>query len=241
MLLAGVVALALTGGLTVVAFVKAFGIGFLGQPRSSGAREAHEVPRSMQAGMLMLAVPCVVLGVAPGLATRALSHAIATAQSGGSPVKSGIGLALSHLHGMIEPMFLLALFVVIVAFIRTASTWRRAPARHVIAWRGGASQPTPRMQYTATSFAEPMQRVFADVLRPEIDLEVTHEVESRFYEQSLSYESQVDDAVERLAYLPALRTFTRAGESARRLQNGSIHRYLAFGLVALVIVLVVLA
>ncbi len=34
-LLAGVAALALTGGLTAAAFVKAFGIGFLGQPRSS--------------------------------------------------------------------------------------------------------------------------------------------------------------------------------------------------------------
>ncbi len=241
-LLAGVVALALTGGLTAVALVKAFGIGFLGQPRSSGASEAREVPWSMHAGMLMLAMPCVALGVAPGLVVTALDRVVATVETGGgSLVKPGIGLALTHLHGMIEPMFLLALFAGIVAFTRTVSSWRRAPARHVEAWRGGASQPTSRMQYTATSYAEPLQRVFVDVLRPEVDLEVTHAVESRYYEQSLSYESQVDDAVERLAYLPALRRITRAGESARRLQNGSIHRYLAFGLVALIIVLVVLA
>jgi len=36
-LLAGVAALALTGGLTAAAFVKAAGIGFLGQPRTPGA------------------------------------------------------------------------------------------------------------------------------------------------------------------------------------------------------------
>ena len=65
-LLAGVAALALTGGLTAAAFVKAFGIGFLGQPRTPGAAAAGEAAPSMLAGTALLAVPCVVLGVIPG-------------------------------------------------------------------------------------------------------------------------------------------------------------------------------
>ena len=40
--------------------------------------------------------------------------------------------------------------------------------------------PTARMQYTATSFAEPLQRVFDDVLAPEANVDVTAHAESRY-------------------------------------------------------------
>ncbi|HEY5105042.1 MAG TPA: proton-conducting transporter membrane subunit [Acidimicrobiales bacterium] len=242
-LLVGVVALALTGGLTAVAFVKAIGIGFLGQARSTGAASAHEVPRAMQIGMGILCIPCVVLGVAPGLVIPLVSRAAnaGTANVASRSLESGIGLTLDHVRGAIEPMLLLAGFLLFVALISGVKSLLRRPARKVGAWRGGGGQPTARMQYTATSYAEPLQRVFSDVLRPEIDVEVTHAVESHYYEQSLSYEIRVDDAVERLAYQPVIRTLTRVGLAARRLQNGSVHRYLAFGFIALLIVLVVLA
>lgn len=242
-LLVGVVALALTGGLTAAAFVKVIGVGFLGQPRTPGATSAREVSGAMHLGMAMLGVPCVVLGVVPGLVIPLLSRAAQTGLSKTvpSPIETGVSLTLARLHGSIEPMLLLAGFTVVVAATLAWQSARRRPARQVEAWRGGGDQPTARMQYTATSFAEPLQRVFADVLRPEIDVEVTHAVESQYYEQSLSYESRVDDAVERLAYQPVIRGFTRAGLAARKVQNGSIHRYLAFGFVALLIVLVVLA
>lgn len=241
-LLMGVVSLALTGGLTAVAFVKVIGIGFLGQPRSPSAASAHEVSRTMLLGMGLLCLPCVVLGVAPGVVIPLLNRAAQTGVSThpSRPIGTGIGLTLNHFRGAIAPMLLLAGFVVIVAFIRTVQSTLR-PARKTGAWRGGGAGPSARMQYTATSYAEPLQRVFADVLRPETDVEVTHAVESQYYEQSLTYESRVDDAVERLAYRPAIRAFTRVGLAARRVQNGSVHRYLAFGFIALLIILVVLA
>ena len=243
LLLASVVALALTGGLTAVAFVKVLGIGFLGQARTPGAAAANEVPRSMLVGMGLLSVASFALGVAPGLIIPMLSRASLTGTSGRVPrsVASGVGLTLRSLHGAIDPMMLVGAFVVIVVFISRVHSWRRKPARGVAAWRGGGEQPTSRMQYTATSYAEPLQRVFADVLRPEIDVEVTHVVESNYYEQALSYESRVDDAVERLGYQPVIRTITHFGIVARRIQNGSVHRYLAFGFVALLVILVALA
>ncbi|HEV3188355.1 MAG TPA: proton-conducting transporter membrane subunit [Acidimicrobiales bacterium] len=242
-LLVGVVALALTGGLTAVAFVKVIGIGFLGQARSPGAASAREVPRAMHIGMAILCVPCVVLGVVPGLVIPLVSRAanVGSARVVPRSVEGGVGLTLDHLNGAIEPAMLLVGFMLFVALVMGVKAMLRRPARRVAAWRGGGDPLTARMQYTATSYAEPLQRVFADVLRPETDVEVTHAVESQYYEQSLSYESRVDDAVERLAYQPVVRTFTRVGVAARRLQNGCVHRYLAFGFVALLIVLVVLA
>jgi len=94
------------------------------------------------------------------------------------------------------------------------------------------------MQYTATSFAEPLVRVFDDVLAPSHDLDVSHTAESRYYVESAAFHTSLDDAFERRAYRPAAEGLSRWGELARRVPNGSVHRYLAFGLVALVIVLV---
>jgi len=241
-MLLGVIALALTGGLTAVAFVKAFGIGFLGQPRSAGARDAHEVAPSMKVAMAWLVVPSVVLGVVPGVVVPLLDHATSTAlgSSLASPLERGTGLVVARLGGAIEPAAVLVGVVGVMALVwlfNQSLAQRRA--RRVEAWGCGRDQATARMQYTATSFAEPLQRVFADVLRPQSDVEVTHVAESRYYEQSLMYENRVVDVLEARGYRPIIAVALRVGRGARALQNGSIHRYLAFGFVALVLILVV--
>lgn len=241
-MLLGVIALALTGGLTAVAFVKVFGIGFLGQSRSSGAAIAHEVSKSMVLAMGWLVIPSVVIGVVPGLFVPLLDRAASSGLGAAvtSPLNRGTGLVVARLSGAIEPAVLLAglVAVMLLVWVLNQSVAQRR-ARRVDAWGCGRDLQTPRMQYTATSFAEPLQRVFADVLRPQSDVEVTHVAESRYYEQSLMYENRIVDVLEARGYRPIIAVALRVGRLARRLQNGSIHRYLAFGFVALLVILVV--
>jgi hypothetical protein len=120
---------------------------------------------------------------------------------------------------------------------------RRSRVRHTVrdipAWGCGRTVQTARMEYTATSFAEPLQRVFDDVLHPEIDLDVDHRTESRHYVEAIRYRRQTRDAFEQRLYLPLLRVMQAWGDRARRVQNGSIHRYLTFSLITLIVVLVV--
>ena len=243
-ILVSVIALALTGGLTAIAFVKAFGIAFLGQPRTIAAAEAKEVAPSMRFAMLVLCVPSLVLGVAPGVVIPLLNRASETGLgfTPASPLTRGTGLVLSSWQGSMEPLLLLSAVVIAsLGLWALLSLTARGGTRQVAPWSSGRDLLTPRMQYTATSFAEPLQRVFVDVLRPDSDLDVTHESESRYYEQHLAYLNRVDDTIERSVYHPIIRNFRRAGTAALRLQNGSIHRYLAFGFAALLIVLVALA
>ena len=240
-LLAGVAALALTGGLTAAAFVKAFGIGFLGQPRTPSAEAAAEVTPAMVAGMALLAVPCLVLGAVPGAIVPLLVKASGTALGGTppAPVRAGTGLAIAGSTDVIQPALLtaalIAALVLAWALVRARA---RAGARRAEAWACGRELQTARMQYTATSFAEPLQRVFEDVLRPDRDLDVSHLAESQYFEDAIAYSSRIDDAIERHWYRPLIGLVSRWGEVARRAQNGSMHRYLAYGLVALVVVLV---
>ena len=247
--LVGVGALALTSGLTVVAFVKATGVGFLGRARSNEAANAHEVPRVMQLGAGLLAMLCVLLGLVPMIVLGALDRAAhsATRTSVSSPVHGWSALHLRGLHGVIAPILLAGGLVLAIAL---ASAWRRsahrsdsthAATRSTEPWGSGRQLQTARMQYTATSFAEPVQRVFDDVIRPARDVDVSHATESRYYIERISYYSTSDDLIERKVYRPIIGAAQWWGNRARSLQNGSVHRYLAYGLFALVVILVVIA
>ena len=247
-LLVGVAALAITGGLTAAAFVKALGVGFLGQSRTAGATSVREVAPSMLAGMALLAALCIVLGIAPGVLLPVLERVSASALAVRTPIplQAGPGLDLAGLSGAIEPALVAAalLSAIVLTWGVVRLVGQRSElgyARRAEAWGCGRELQTARMEVTATYFAGPLQRVFVDVLRPDHDLEVTHVAESRFFPQAISYQHRIDDGLERVLYRPVIDAVSTWGRLARRVPNGSVHRYLAFGFVALVIILVVLA
>src|SRR3972149_4541377 len=61
----GAALLALTGALAATAFVKAFGVTFLGHWRGHQARPGHEANWAMRLSMLLTAISCLGLGVLP--------------------------------------------------------------------------------------------------------------------------------------------------------------------------------
>ncbi len=240
----GVGVLALTGGLTAFTFAKAIGIGLLGLPRSEGAARAREVHGAMWSGAGLLAVLSLVLGVAPFLVIPAVVDAAGevTGLPHRAALNHGWQVGLPGVPGMLAPG-LLALGLVagvgLVALVRRLV--QRNSVRVAEAWGCGRELQTARMEYTATSFGEPLTRVFEDVLHPSHDIDVSHVAESRYYTEAAVIHTSLDDAFERHLYRPADRGLQRWGALARLVPNGSVHRYLAFGLVALIVILVVLA
>jgi formate hydrogenlyase subunit 3/multisubunit Na+/H+ antiporter MnhD subunit len=237
----GVATLALAGGLAALTFVKVAGIGLLGQPRSASAAAATESRRPLTLGAGLLAVLCLVLGVAPFLVLPAALDAAraVTASRVADPFVGGWQVGLAGIHGALAPGLLglgaLAAVVLVAGLRRVA---QRAAVRRTEAWACGRELQTARMEYTATSFGEPLTRVFEDVLSPSRDLDISHVAESRHYIETATFHTSLDDAFERIGYRPALRGLRRWGDVARRFPNGSVHRYLAAGLVSLIAVLV---
>jgi formate hydrogenlyase subunit 3/multisubunit Na+/H+ antiporter MnhD subunit len=231
---------ALTAGLGVATFVKAFGVGFLARPRSEAAASAKESPLTMRAAMLLAAVVCVVLAVVPATLGPALTRVLATLPTvrDNAPLQGGVTLRLAGIQGSMSPLFILA-GLLVAALLVVALLRRGLPRRESLVWGCGGTRLDPRMEYTATSFAEPLTRVFDDVLRPENDVDVTHHEESQYLIESVQYRQRVDDRLENALYPPVLAAGNKFGRLVSRLQNGSVHRYLALGLAGLTAVLVV--
>ncbi len=236
--------MALTTGVGILTMVKAFGIGFLARPRSAGAAGSVESPPSMLIGMALAAGACGLLAVAPAVLTRPLDAVVsATPQvsSKGSP-HLGVLLRLPGIVGSVSPAWLALAMLVATGVVTTitslAGRSRRQDARDTALWTCGAGPLTTRMEYTATSFAEPLQRVFDAVLRPEVDVEVTHVGESRYLVERVRYRSVIQDAVEVRFYRPVLSAIETWAGWVRRAHSGRVHLYVAYGAAGVTVVLV---
>lgn len=237
-------AVALTTGLGVAAMVKAFGIGFLARPRSERAAGAREAPGTMLAGMAIAAAACLLLAVAPATVAPALRRAIGALPAGATVQFSDFGgvVRLPGLPGSIAPGAIAAGVLMAALAAAMLARWRsrRRPAPATLPlWACGADDLTARMQYTATSFAEPLQRIFDDVLRPDTDIEVTHTVESRYLADKITYRTRIADTIEERCYTPVIRAVTAAAGLMRRAHTGSVHLYLAYGALGVLVILVV--
>ena len=235
---------ALTAGLGVATFVKAFGVGFLARPRSAPAAAAIESPLSMRAGMGLAAAACLGLALAPAVAGAPLTRVLQVlpSVSDADPLAgSGVTLRLAGIAGSMSPLLIAIGLLVAGVSVAALARWlgRGLPRRAALVWGGGGTRLDPRMEYTATSFAEPLTRVFDDVLRPEQDVVVTPYTESRYLIESVRYRLRVPDRLEARIYPPLFAAAERWGQWSRKLANGSVHRYLAYGFVGLLVVLTV--
>ena len=212
-------------------------------PALSRAEQAHEAPWSMQAGMATLAVACVVLGLLPFAVVPLLGSSLAGLR-GVAPVAMEFTLALPlqvpGTSGQMSPLLLalgLGLLLALVPFaLRLLGADRRLRVGDT--WGCGRIGQTSRMEYTATAFAEPLRRVFAELYRPTRDLSID-------FHPGLEVLRAVDRVPERdppLDRAGPLRPAAAGGSTTpryrvRRLQGGSLHLYLFYLTLAFLILL----
>ena len=236
--------LALTSGLAAACFVKAFGISFLAIPRSTEAENAKESPLSMRIGMGILALACVMLGLAPVIVVPWIGKVIAGLGKLPQTVPGftfNLSLETPQAFGQISPLLAAIGLSLILGLIPIAFKIFRVNTRFRMGetWGCGRSGQTPRMEYTATAFAEPLRRVFANLYRPTKELSIDFHPDSKYFVESIEYTSKITPLFDRWFYDPFLKVVWFISGLVRRLQAGSVHLYLAYIAGMLIILLVI--
>jgi hydrogenase-4 component B len=235
--------LALSAALAAACFVKAFGVTFLGRPRTEAAKTAHETDRCSLAAMFFLAALCLVAGIVPGLFIDALAPVVKGLLGDRMPAQTGvewlsivpIAEGRSSYNGLLV-FLVMAISGGLAAFAihRLASDrLRRGPA-----WDCGYPDPNPATQYTASSFAQPIRRVFGSVVfhaREQVDMPAPGDRRPAQLTVSLS------DPVWDTLYAPIAGGISFAAERLNHLQFLTIRQFLSLVFAALVILLLVLA
>jgi formate hydrogenlyase subunit 3/multisubunit Na+/H+ antiporter MnhD subunit len=209
-LLAGVAVLALTGGLAVACFVRLVGLALLGSPRSRGAAEAVEPGWAFKGPMLALLVGCLAIAAWPVVSGGALRLVVLTVAPGADP-----DVVVRSLHQL---WFLFPLIGGTMALVG-AVRWllgRRPEPRRSATWGCGYPTPTAAMQYTSTSFAEPLTRIFHPLLRSEERAEVRSRTESSsLWPSEMRWMSTTTDRVLAVLYRPLFAAVERVGGRLR--------------------------
>jgi len=235
--------LALAAALAAACFVKAFGVSFLGRPRSAMAEKACEVDRFSLAAMFILAALCLLAGILPGLVIDTLSPVAVEILAGRMPVQADeawlsivpIAESRSSYNGLLVMVFITTSASLAVFFIhRFAShALRRGPA-----WGCGFADPTPAAQYSGGSFAQPIRRVFGTMVfhaRDRVEMPSPGDI------RPARLRIELHDLIWETMYAPIAGAIGRSSERLNRLQFLTIRRYLSLVFVTLVTLLLVLA
>ncbi|RUX10521.1 hydrogenase 4 subunit B [Mesorhizobium sp. M8A.F.Ca.ET.059.01.1.1] len=235
--------LALSAALAAACFVKAFGITFLGRPRSAAVEPAHEVDRYSLTAMFSLAALCLLAGIVPGLVIDGLSSVTLPLIGSRMPVQMAqpwlsivpIATSRSSYNGLLVFLF--------IAFSASAAAYvihrfashaiRRGPA-----WGCGFADVTPSSQYTAVSFAQPIRRVFGTfAFRARETVEMPPPGETGPARLNV----EMHDVIWETLYLPIGKALDFATDHLNHLQFLTIRRYLTLVFLFLVVLLLVLA
>lgn len=235
--------LALSAALAAACFVKAFGITFLGRPRSAAVEPAHEVDRYSLTAMFSLAALCLLAGIVPGLVIDGLSSVTLPLIGSRMPVQMAqpwlsivpIATSRSSYNGLLVFLF--------IAFSASAAAYvihrfashaiRRGPA-----WGCGFADVTPSSQYTAVSFAQPIRRVFGTFA---FRARETVEMPPPGQTGPARLDVEMHDVIWETLYLPIGKALDFATDHLNHLQFLTIRRYLTLVFLFLVVLLLVLA
>jgi hydrogenase-4 component B len=235
--------LALTGALAAACFVKAVGITFLSLSRSRQAEQAHEASSSMVLGMGLFGLACVFLGLFPQIVLRLIDPI--TQQLLGTAISpqliAGNGWVLTALgasEGSISTVGMLASFLLLLPFpLGLWWVWsRREKAVIDETWDCGLDRLTPQMEYTGTAYSKPLQMIFRAIYRPRRQVQADFAV-SRYFTQSIRFQSQIEPTFEKWLYRPVNRAVLRLSRRIRLLQAGSLSAYLFYIFITLLTLL----
>ncbi|TWJ19554.1 proton-conducting transporter transmembrane domain-containing protein [Geobacter argillaceus] len=225
-------ALALIGGLAVACFVKVVGIVFLGTPRAPLPGSVHEATWTMRLPMAVLAIVCLTIGVAP-VAVAPLLESAVTAWLPSSP--RSVSLASVAPLNWISVLAVALIIITFCLVLWYRGLVKKATVASAGTWGCGYLDPSSRMQYSASSFADMLVSLFAGILRPE--RHAPHITGS--FPADPHFESHVPETVLERIYLPLLARIYEKFLPIRRLQHGHLHLYILYTFITLVVLIVV--
>ena len=235
--------LALIGGFAALCFVRAFGIAFLGQPRTDAASGAHESGTLLRVPMAILSALCLGIGLAGSWIVRTLGAVVPYVAVGG-PGGETTGLspaalvaeldAAADLLGRIAWVAGSLILLTLATLAGRALLLARRRAARAPTWDCGYAAPTARMQYTGSSFAQPILEIFAPVLGTRISsLKPTG-----VFPSGASHATATPDSFRERVFAPLANEVGRRLSQLRRIQEGRVQIYVLYIALTLLAVLI---
>lgn len=225
-------ALSLIGGLALACFTKAYGTLCLGAPRTEAAREARDPGPAMLVPMAALAALCVFIGLWPG-PVLGLVQGAAALVSGVSPEAAGPSLAGAFSSAGLIGAIGTGIIIIgaLLAFLRVLLVGGRVGRGAT--WGCGFTASTARCQYTASSYAMTLTRVFAPIL----GFKTKASAPAGYWPADASFSSHCPDRVLDGFLYPLGSWFVNLLARFKRRQGGKLQYYMLYVAIFLLVLL----
>ena len=184
----------------------------------------HEAPWSMWVPMILLCIPCLVIGIWSGELLKYLQPLLSQVTKLAPPVVlSGLSRA-SGILSTIGIIFVILILAVLVVFSVHCLLRRRRQVAETVTWDCGYAKPSVRMQYSATSFSQPITELFGMVLQTRKEIDPPH----GYFPDRGSVKTRTDDAWNETLYKPFFNWLQSSLGRLIMFQEGRTHLYLLY-------------
>ncbi len=229
-LLFSIAALALVGTMAILCFSKAFSIIFLGNPRSGEALQVKDdVENSMVMPMTALAAVTLLIGLFPKQAFEYVSKPVQVFVGGGCEPCLHVTSLLQTISGY---ALALLIFIVVLVVLKLALTKGRVELHNT--WGCGYNRGNNRMQYSASSYANPFLTMLKPLFKKVFDVEKPR----KLFPKKAHYNSHIDDIEEAYLINPIVRFDEWFLSKFEAIQSGNIQSYIKYGMIFLALVLI---
>lgn len=236
-MLACLTGLMLISGISAAVYIKAYGITFLGQPRSHFAEEPH-VPENRHLLPLFIPASACVLGglgakwafqmVQPTIAFIPVMHDTLLVSS-----EIAISSTCDHL-GSLSLFGIAGVLVTLGIVLLRKALLARNGVKHAPTWGCGYQYGSSRIQYTPASFVEPASRIFGSVM----GTTARRHKDDQYFPSHASLSVKAPDVVRLKVYAPLFEFIERGCNSLKIIQNGLVNMYILYILITLVVLLI---
>jgi hydrogenase-4 component B len=228
--------LALTAAVAFATFIKAFGIGLLGDGREPGHRH---IGRGYEVAVLILGL--AILTTAVGLPVWLRGLGVASLANFGvdapKAMTSGwILVPLTDTFAFISPSLLASVMPLLAILpLLLLANGRRHAVRRARVWYGGMREDPRRSSTTSLTFSNAMRTFYSFIYRPTLDTAREHRA-TNYFIRKLEVEHDVADVFGPMLFTPLRRAVWRLAGWLRALQSGDLNLYL--GLIGAMLVII---
>lgn len=235
LMMLGIIALALIGGLAIFSFTRTFGTVFLGIPRSSYPESFRNDRNGMVLPMSLILIPIFLIGMAPvWFIPRIMPYTGNLLGVDASSVAAPLGEALTRIS-IIGGV--LVLIIIAILLIRKRAGIQRKTEEGPV-WGCGYTAPGPKQQYTASSYAANITELAHPILRSSDEFAPVQEEE--VFPTTRAFKRKTRDIIDSL--LTTMAVFgNKALRNAARLQTGNIQHYILYAFIFMLFLFTLLA
>ncbi len=232
LLLVSLIILSLLGGLSIYNYTKAFGLTFLGTPRSSKVTDTGDVPWKMIAAQAIIVIVIISVDLFPGIFIQAVNKVI-TDFTHQAPIFSQKSFDAAQNLGFVSLVFL---GIILAVFgLRTLLTYRNKSS-YDATWGCGYVGTDTNIQYTSNSYSE----YFTKLAEPMVSIKTNyHPIDPNdIFPQNRNYEATAHDIIQKKWIIKPVIIMYQIIKRFAVIQTGQTQYYILYGFLFIIILFV---